>query len=1203
MAKGRARLGSAYLDLRVSDRQFRPGVQQAKRETFGLGRVLDDASRRSTALSGALGGLGGQLAGIGTAAGAAAAGVGLMAAAAEGARRAVVRFGEFERPLSRIVGLVGVARAEVQGWQRDMLGMAGLGRVPRELAEGMFFVTSAGLRGARALGTLEAATRASVAGLGDIETVADAATSAMNAYGDALSGVGATDVLVATVREGKLSADQLAGLIGRVLPLAAQMGVEFAEVGGVIASLTRLGLGVDESVTSLQAALSGLLKVTPAAEKALAKLGLTGAKVRDTIRRRGLFQALQLVDEAIKANARSADDVAVAWGEVLPNVRALRGALGLLGENAETTEAIMASLGDSAGATARAYEAAANTITGRWDRVRGSLSGVQVAIGGALAEAVVLPALESVDEWAQRLRDPIIGALGDLPAASALAGQHIQEALAEAFSPQTAVEVAAAWGAAFLGVIGGQLAGLAGVFEASFRTAAAVTLNVLDELLVQSGALFGGIADAIREAFVAGLDALPGVLGNAVRKLFGIVEGEASTGAGGVQAAMIEALRERQQGRIEAARAANEDARMPLGLTGMAVAGTAEALERLRATWGERMGALLERQLTEWEARFQAPEPPAAAGAGVVTAAGTEAHLRLAEDANRARAAAAQAEAAAARDRARADVSALLNAPSGAVIPSALGVGHRPGFRADPALEAIAEASEAHARVATAAAEAVGEALTASDDAITRGGGDGMTPQGAAEFGRRMADIAVDAGAAAVEARGRAMVAAERARIGQPFAPMLGGERTVTTPDMEALARAGEAFGLSAAETLERFGPGGPEGTIPMQERTFRQEIGPAARAVEAAVKAAIVPVRAGAEAFGTLIEETAVRSAAMYDAAADAVLEFAEELRRSEAREALEALRREILRIDTSAFAGTLASVVESAAKLSEGLRGLTDEVLVPAAAAAAAFMAKVAEANPVQLMAEAMRPLTDWAQSLVDVAQASGIPQGMGEVAAPMFDLLGGAAQALGEGTVATLNAAIDPILGPAQAAGAALGKIAGVDFDPLKIAFEGLQSVLAPLAREILVPLAGVLRVIGKTVGALLQPAFSVLGAVAKLLGEVFAWLYNNVFRHVGNLILSVWNAIAEAINWALGWLGVNLRKAQLLDAIDLSEEGERALGPGPGAAGAGGEAAQYQQARDITVNIDIRDNLIAGGGSFRDLAVAIRDELETLEGVGI
>lgn len=134
---------------------------------------------------------------------------------------------DFESALSRMIGLVGVAAEDVAIYRKQILDLAeATGKAPTELAKAMEFITGSGILGAAAFETLQAAAQAGAAGLGETMEIANAATSAMNAYGPSnLSAAQAVDVLVASVREGKAEASSFAPVFGQVLPLAKEMGV------------------------------------------------------------------------------------------------------------------------------------------------------------------------------------------------------------------------------------------------------------------------------------------------------------------------------------------------------------------------------------------------------------------------------------------------------------------------------------------------------------------------------------------------------------------------------------------------------------------------------------------------------------------------------------------------------------------------------------------------------------------------------------------------------------------------------------------------------------------------------------------------------------------------------------------------------------------------------------------------------------------
>ncbi len=269
----------------------------------------------------------------------------------------------FDSSMSKITGLVGIAADEVDAMGESLKGISKeTAKGPAELAEALFFVTSAGLRGAEALEALEFAAKASTAGLGETAVVADALTSAMNAYAaSGLSAEEATNILVATVREGKLEASELGAAIGQVLPIASEMGVTFDEVGASIAAMTRLGLNSAESVTALKSILTTIVKPAGTAAAELAKVGLSSEGLRRQIREEGLLAVLFTLREAFEGNQE-------ALTKVIPNVRALTGFMALTGDSADTTEAIFERLTDTTGTLETAFGVASDTIEFRFNK-------------------------------------------------------------------------------------------------------------------------------------------------------------------------------------------------------------------------------------------------------------------------------------------------------------------------------------------------------------------------------------------------------------------------------------------------------------------------------------------------------------------------------------------------------------------------------------------------------------------------------------------------------------------------------------------------------------------------------------------------------------------------------------------------------------------------------------------------------------------
>lgn len=363
------------------------GGRRAARASENLDRQNRRADRSTRRLDRALSRLGRTVATIG-----------LAALASQAARVAI----EFDDSLAKVSTLVGVAREQVQGWRGDLQRLAvDAGRGPTELANALFVVTSAGERGAGALEVVDRSARAAAVGLGQTEQIARAVTAAIQAYGPAqLDAARATDVLVATVREGNLEASELAGVLGRVLGIASQVGVSFGEVGGFIATFTRLGVDSAEAVTALRGILSALLKPTADADAALRRYGTSLAGLREEIRQRGLARALVDLIQRLDGN----DD---ALTKLIPNIRALAGVFGVAGAQADAYLEIADKVVNSTGILSEAFEGVADRPGQAMRRLGAQIDNLRIAFGDELARGAAEAAgsLDEVTASAEDLRE------------------------------------------------------------------------------------------------------------------------------------------------------------------------------------------------------------------------------------------------------------------------------------------------------------------------------------------------------------------------------------------------------------------------------------------------------------------------------------------------------------------------------------------------------------------------------------------------------------------------------------------------------------------------------------------------------------------------------------------------------------------------------------------------------------------------------
>lgn len=358
-----------------------PGIGVPNIATAGV-RLVPDPTGFVLATQGvlrsALGGIGGA-----AALAVPAALAGIAAAGLKVAKDVSDAFVPFEESLTRITTLVGVAKPEVEALGQAVLGLApAVGRGPLELADALFFITSAGQRGTVALATLEASAKAAALGLGETQTVADAATSAMNAYGEEnLSAADAVGILVKAVEQGKLEASSLAQSIGAVIPLASEAGVSFNEVAAALAAVSRTGLDASEGATALRGLLSTIIAPGKQAQTVLAEFGLSAEDLRAAIRDDGLLGALDLLRVTFGDNIE-------ALSSVIPNIRALTGFLSLTGSQAETTAAIFGELADVTGVLDERFSQVEETQAFRRQQADAERMTILIGEGSEAAEAL-----------------------------------------------------------------------------------------------------------------------------------------------------------------------------------------------------------------------------------------------------------------------------------------------------------------------------------------------------------------------------------------------------------------------------------------------------------------------------------------------------------------------------------------------------------------------------------------------------------------------------------------------------------------------------------------------------------------------------------------------------------------------------------------------------------------------------------------------
>lgn len=328
----------------------------------------------------------------------------------KGVQGAVMAAAAYEKSLAQITGLAGESREQVAAWSKELLAMGpALGKSPQELSEALYFISSAGLHGAEALKALEVSAKLSAAGMGQTKVIADALTSVINAYAsENISAAQAADVLTASVRYGKLEADQLVRVMGQIMPVTSAMGVSFEDAMASLAAMSSVGMSASQAAVSLQGFLSGLSKPSEEGAKALERVGLSYTQLRNLVRQDGgTIAAMRLLQKTLGANDE-------AMAAIIPNSRAFRGEMALLSQNAAKVDEVFRGVTNSTGDHEKVFQNAAQTMSFAFDQAKASLKAAAIQVGeifGPMVKDVARAAgqvMRWFDSWPGVLKQTVV---------------------------------------------------------------------------------------------------------------------------------------------------------------------------------------------------------------------------------------------------------------------------------------------------------------------------------------------------------------------------------------------------------------------------------------------------------------------------------------------------------------------------------------------------------------------------------------------------------------------------------------------------------------------------------------------------------------------------------------------------------------------------------------------------------------------------
>jgi len=263
---------------------------------------------------------------------------------------------DFEKSMTKINTLVGISSKEVKNLSGDVMKLAGTtAQAPAELAEGLFFLTSAGLRGADAMKALEQVSKGVAIGLGEQADLAKVAAAAQNAYGaDTVDSTQALDQFAMAVRTGMFESSELAESLGTQVGLAAELGISFKELLANISTYTKTTGDARSATTGFGGVMMAVTKPTEKGRKALDEINMSYESLRRMVQDEGLAATLFHLKDAFAANG-------VEMSDLFGKSQAIKNIMGTLGEQGDTYIEILDNMEESSGALNEGFESLEQT--------------------------------------------------------------------------------------------------------------------------------------------------------------------------------------------------------------------------------------------------------------------------------------------------------------------------------------------------------------------------------------------------------------------------------------------------------------------------------------------------------------------------------------------------------------------------------------------------------------------------------------------------------------------------------------------------------------------------------------------------------------------------------------------------------------------------------------------------------------------------
>jgi len=303
--------------------------------------------------------------------------------------------GDFSKSLREISTLMdNVTEKDIKNMSNELRLLSGSsGLALASLSKAKYDIVSAGFSSAgESAMVLATSARLAVGGVTEASSSADILTTALNAYGlSADKANHVADILFTTVRFGKTTMDELAGSMGRVLPISKSANATLETVGSAMATITASGLNTAEATTSLRGAFKALVAPVGASAEAMKQAGITAIRFDD-----GTLDLLSTMQQFVGMDL----DVLTKF---IPDVTAST-AIQMMATNIGVLEDNLKAFETTVGATDTAFGKMAQEFNIKMSKLKNNISAGMIEIGNALINKIT-PAVDIVNRALEKIGD------------------------------------------------------------------------------------------------------------------------------------------------------------------------------------------------------------------------------------------------------------------------------------------------------------------------------------------------------------------------------------------------------------------------------------------------------------------------------------------------------------------------------------------------------------------------------------------------------------------------------------------------------------------------------------------------------------------------------------------------------------------------------------------------------------------------------